>query len=121
MPRYPKNNDVYFKKRLLVSSTNSPKPYIQLDNGVRVIEIGNLFVEMINNPKECGGIEHVIDIFREYGVAFKKKIYKAALESSLISQARIGLIFEQILEQNDPEIIKMKNRNKDLRGVVEFF
>src|SRR5699024_6899368 len=84
LPRYPKNNDVYFKKRLLVSSTNSPKPYIQLDNGVRVIEIGNLFVEMINNPKECGGIEHVMDIFREYGVAFKKKIYKAALESSLI-------------------------------------
>jgi len=121
LPRYPKNNDVYFKKKILVSSTKSPKLYINLDNGVRVIEIGNLFVEMVNNPKECGGIEHVMDIFKEYGLAFKKKIYKAALESSLISQARIGLIFEQILGQSDPEIVKMKNRNRDLRGSSRVF
>lgn len=121
LPRYPKNNDIYFKKKLLVSSTLSPKPYIQLDNGVRVIEIGYLFVEMINNPKQCGGIDHVIDIFKEYGIAFKKKIYKAALESSLVAQARIGLIFEEILKQNDPEITKMKYRNKDLRGGSRVF
>ena len=121
LPRYPKSDELYFKKRILVSSTSSPLSNLTLDNGVRVIEIGALFVEMINNPKECGGIEHVIDVFTEYGVTFKKKIYKAALESSLISQTRIGFIFEQILEQSDPEILKMKSRNKDLRGGSRVF
>jgi len=121
LPRYPKSDEIYFKKRILVSSTRTPLPNLTLDNGIRVIEIGALFVEMINNPKECGGIEHVMDIFQEYGLVFKKKIYKAALESSLISQTRIGFIFEQILKQSDLEIIKMKNRNKDLRGGSRVF
>ena len=121
LPRYPKSNEIYFKKRILVSSTSKSLPYLTLDNGVRVVEIGALFVEMINNPIECGGIEHVMDVFEEYGLIFKKKIYKAALESSLISQARIGFIFEQILEQSDTEILKMKSRNKDLRGGSRVF
>jgi len=121
LPRYPKSDEIYFKKRILVSSIRTPLPYLTLDNGVRVVEIGALFVEMINNPKECGGIEHVMDVFQEYGLIFKKKIYKVALESSLIAQARIGFIFEQILEQSDPEILKMKSRNKDLRGGSRVF
>ena len=96
--------------------TSKPKRSIQTDSGTRVISIGGLFIDMIENPDLCGGINHVIDIYLEYGQVCKKDIFTSLVEASVITQARVGFIFDKVLEEVDPYIAQLKNNQINERG-----
>lgn len=92
-------------------------PYIQMSDGTRVIVIGNLFVEMLENPINCGGIDHVLDTYINFGMIFKKEIFTALPKYSNLTQAKVGFIFEQLLGlKNNDFLNKIKSNQKDIRG-----
>ena len=41
---------------------------------LRVSTIGRTFLEMLRNPELCGGINHVLDVFEEYGKSYLRLI-----------------------------------------------
>ena len=82
-----------------------------LNNGLhfRVKEIGQLFIDMLDKPNYCGGPQHVIDIYEEYGKLYSKQIIKAANKyASELTKARIGFILEKTLNINHPTLLEWK-------------
>lgn len=65
--------------------------------GVRVTSIGDTFLDMLKKPDLCGGFEHVIDIFQEYGSEYLAVIVKAIdNKGNAMDKARVGYILEEI-------------------------
>lgn len=91
--------------------------YKQEESGVRVIVVGDLFLEMLENFDLCGGIDHVIDIYINYSTIFTKEILKSLPKYSNITQAKVGFLFEKVLKVNlDDYLQQVKKEQQDVRG-----
>lgn len=117
-PVYPSSQS-YFGVSVLVQSTKHPLKCINMYNGTKVVEIGCLFMQMVNYPDECGGIQHVIDTYNEYGKFFTHEISQAGNEFPHITQARAGFILDKMLGLNDPNIMDWK-KNQTQGGSRKF-
>jgi len=119
LPVYPSKNK-YFNKILLdITTTATLSPSIKSGVGTKIIDVGDLFVEMLNSPDQCGGIQHVIDIYKDYAKFFIKDIIRAGEVSHYLTQARIGFIFEYILNIKNDEIMNWK-KNQSRGGSRKF-
>jgi len=76
-----------------------------MDSFARIIEIGDLFVQMLDDPDLCGGMEHVLEIWEEHGEVYLDAIIRAVNEAPTdIIRVRAGYILEAHLEVDDPRI-----------------
>ena len=79
------------------------------DMNVRVATIGRVFLDMIHNQDLCGGIHHVIEVYKEYAKMYKKIILKEIDNyGRKIDKIRAGFILEEICGINDEMIEKWK-------------
>lgn len=79
-------------------------PSIQIrDSHARISEIGHTFLDMLANPELCGGMAHVIDVWKENAKTYLDEIIEAIDQSSKsIIKCRAGYIIEEVLNiQND--------------------
>lgn len=69
------------------------------DRPIRVSSIGRTFVDMLRKPESCGGMSHVLDVFRD-----NAKIYLRLIVDELeqhgepIDKVRAGYILEELCE-----------------------
>lgn len=70
---------------------------------VRIASIGRTWLEMLQDPDRCGGLQHVIDVFRERARDHLKLIL-AELErhGTEIDRARAGYLLEEHAGLHDP-------------------
>jgi len=70
---------------------------------IRVSTIGRTFLEMLKKPELCGGINHVLDIFEEYGEKYLRLITDDIDKNGTpIVKVRAGYILEERLNiKND--------------------
>lgn len=115
LPRYPVE-DEYFKKRLAFKRVKKLEPHTEFDNKLKVINIGELFIQMLQEPDLCGGFDHVLDTYNEYGKIFLKKILKSLDTASKIDQTRVCFMLDKVLELKHPKIDLIKESMQGQRG-----
>jgi predicted transcriptional regulator of viral defense system len=79
-------------------------PSIQIrDSHARISGIGHTFLDMLTNPELCGGMAHVIDVWKESAKTYLDEIIEAIDQSpKSIIKCRAGYIIDEVLNiQND--------------------
>ena len=72
---------------------------------IRVAMVGRTFLDMLREPELCGGIQHVVDTYREYAVKYLKLIIdEVGQHGTSIEQARAGYLLETVCGLSDPVI-----------------
>lgn len=62
---------------------------------LRVSSIGRTFLDMVREPNLCGGMMHVVNVFKEYGRKYKALIIdEVDQHGKEIEKARIGFLLE---------------------------
>lgn len=71
----------------------------------RVATLGRTFLDMVREPTLCGGISHVISVFKEHGRINKRLIMdELDQHGGPIDKVRVGWIMEDICKVSDPRI-----------------
>lgn len=87
---------------------NVTRPYrVQpvADGFARIIEIGSLFAQTLDDPAECGGINHILEIWDEHAETHAESIIAAVVDfPAPIMKVRAGYILAERLGINDPRI-----------------
>lgn len=72
---------------------------------LRVATIGRTFLEMLREPDLCGGIRHVIDIYRQRAGRYVTLIASEVdRHGTAIDKARAGYILEELCDIRSPQI-----------------
>jgi predicted transcriptional regulator of viral defense system len=65
---------------------------------MRVASIGRTFLDMLRKPDLCGGISHVINVFRDHAPTYKKLIINEFQQhGSKIDKVRAGYLLDEVL------------------------
>lgn len=77
---------------------------------VRMATIGQTFLDMLQHPRQCGGMPHVLDIYSEQALNWTEEIISTvdSCDNSLV-KSRAGYILEQRLRINDKRVESWKN------------
>lgn len=90
-----------YKTELLVSKTTGTHTgayKIIHDRSMRVSTIGRTFLEMIVKPDLCGGIRHVIDVYKEFAPKYLRLIVtEIDRHGKKIDKIRAGYILDEIV------------------------
>lgn len=107
---YPSEVIRFKRKKLNIHSRKYLMPFTNRGANIRVIEIGCLFLEMLRFPNECGGFQHVFEVYEEMGEILSEEILVATeAYGNNIDKSRIGYIFEKRLGIDDNRIREWKN------------
>ena len=72
---------------------------------MRVSTIGRTFLDMLRNPELCGGINHVLDIYKSHAESYQKLIINEInLHGAPIDKVRAGYIMDERLNMNFDEL-----------------
>ena len=75
------------------------------DAAIRVTTLGRTFLQMLQRPDLCGGIQHVMDIYREHAELNLSSIISEFSQSGAkIDRVRAGYILEDRCGISDPRI-----------------
>lgn len=76
----------------------------------RISSIGQLFLEMLSEPEKCGGMYHIIDIWREHALKYLDQILETIDSCSKgIIKVRAGYILDELMKINHPKIKSWEN------------
>lgn len=76
------------------------------DIHVRVATIGRTFLDMVRAPDLCGGIRHVIDVYREHAKTYLRLIVaEVEQHGAPIDKVRIGYILDEECNLHDPAVM----------------
>ena len=84
-------------RSLTVSSSKIFGRYLRTrDDNVRLSTIGQTFIDTIDKPNLCGGMAHVLDVWKEYAPQYLQKIIETVdLDERPIIKCRAGYIVEE--------------------------
>jgi predicted transcriptional regulator of viral defense system len=77
------------------------------DRTMRIATIGRTFLDMLTRPEKCGGINHVLSVYEEFGVQYLPLIVdELEAHGAPIDKVRAGYIFNEVLNINDNATIE---------------
>lgn len=90
-------------RSLIVHNTSTPSQTVLIrDSLTRLPTIGDLFVQTLEKPQWCGGILHVLGIWKQHSQFYLEDIITSVtVTKSKIAKVRAGYILEEMLEIND--------------------
>lgn len=75
------------------------------DRPLRVATIGRTFLDMLRQPDLCGGIRHVVDVFREHASTYIELIVaEVDAHGQPIDKVRAGYILEELCSLENPAV-----------------
>jgi len=85
--------------------------YVRIpDTSTRIATIGQTFLDMLQHPRQCGGMPHVLDIYEEHAHHWTDEIVNAVETcSSNLVKSRAGYILEERLGFSDRRIESWKS------------
>ncbi|MES9859251.1 MAG: hypothetical protein ABW160_18920 [Candidatus Thiodiazotropha sp. 4PDIV1] len=93
---------------------------------LRVSTIGRTFLEMLRNPELCGGINHVLDVYHEFGSKYLRLITDDIDKNgNPIDKVRAGYILDERLGINNDvvdswEIFAQRGGSRKLDSSAEY-
>ncbi|MBP1510196.1 MULTISPECIES: hypothetical protein [Acinetobacter] len=89
-------------------------------NQCHLQNVVDLYLDMLRTPHYCGGISHVLGVYRENILKdndlFQELITSLTKNGSIIDRARFGYIFDKVLLLKTPEIKEWKEEQQGKRG-----
>jgi predicted transcriptional regulator of viral defense system len=71
----------------------------------RLSGVGRVFVDMLLDPHLCGGMQHVIDVWKEHAVTYREEIIAAVDQCpNKLLKVRAGYILEELVSIHDQRI-----------------
>lgn len=72
---------------------------------LRVSTIGRTFLDMLRSPELCGGMQHVVDVYKNYAKQyFRQIIDEVDKHGKNIEKSRAGYILESVVELSDTRL-----------------
>lgn len=96
------------KRHVTLHETRHPMPTREIaDERARIAAIGYVFVDMLDQPALCGGMNHVLGCFDRHAETWLPDIITAveAIDSPII-KVRAGYILDEMLQLELPQISK---------------
>ncbi len=86
----------------------TPGAYLNVrGQNLRISSIGRTFFDMLRNPSLCGGIYHVLDVYRENAKRYLRLIIdEVDRHGSAIDKVRVGYVLEERLGLTEPRVEK---------------
>lgn len=70
---------------------------------IRVATLGRTFLDMLREPDNCGGIQHVIDTYREYAARYLSLIVEEVdRHGQSIDKVRAGFLLDEVCKLKHP-------------------
>lgn len=94
------------RRPIVMHESKHPAEPTPIAGGVsRIAQIGRVFVDMLDQPLLCGGIQHVLDCFERHSEDWFSEIVNAvdAFDSPIV-KVRAGYILEEMLGMSHPHI-----------------
>lgn len=94
------------RRTVSVYETRTYGAYIQnRGSDVRVSTVGQTFLDTLQKPDLCGGMAHVLDVWREHAPTYLDEIVAAVdTATSGLVKSRAGYIIEEFLGLGHPDI-----------------
>lgn len=75
-------------------------------SSLRVATIGRVFLDMLREPAWCGGIQHVVDIYRREAKRYLKLIVdEVDRHGQPIDKVRVGYLLSEVCQLDAPELM----------------
>lgn len=72
---------------------------------IRVAMVGRVFLDMVREPDNCGGMQHVVEAYREYGLQYLSLILEEIdRRGKPIEKVRAGYLLETVCRIQHPRI-----------------
>lgn len=90
-------------RAISVYETRHPTRWVQVqDSHARLATIGQTFVDTVERPQYCGGMAHVVDVWREHADIFREEIISTMEEvGTSIAKVRAGYLLDELLAAGD--------------------
>ncbi len=76
---------------------------------VRLSSIGQTFLDMLQKPDLCGGMSHIMDVWKEHAETYLDEIVATVDTATIgIVKSRAGYILEERLQLNHPSVGRWK-------------
>lgn len=94
------------KREVSVHETKHPvSPTAMSQKGARVTPIGHVFIGMLEEPRLCGGMSNILQVWRTHAANHLDAIIGAGTgHSSKIARVRAGYVIEDELGLRDPQV-----------------
>ncbi len=94
------------KRKVSVFHTGSPGESVSVKSSfARIATIGQVFLETVEQPPLCGGMRHVIEVWKEYAQIYLDEIIATVGGSqSQIAKVRAGYILQEAAGLNDQRV-----------------
>lgn len=117
-PKYPKNTDVFGESLIVSVEKNYVSPAEIRNSPLRVSPIGKTFIDMLRSPDECGGIDHVLDVYLENAERYFPAILKELKHerSRKIDISRTGFVLQKIVGITHPQLSEWQKESQKTRG-----
>ncbi len=118
LPKFPKSTNVLDYELVVSTETHYTEPVNVKDSPLRYATIGKTFVDMLRFPNECGGIDHVLEIYQDVG---KKYLHPILAElkgqgSRKIDRARTGFVLQKMVGISHPLLSEWQQESQKTRG-----
>jgi predicted transcriptional regulator of viral defense system len=115
IPGYPSEDAIEDKNIILINKHELSES--EWWAGVKVQNIIDLFIDMLRYPQYCGGLQHVIAVYKNHiDPYFEKIVRKLDRDGSIIDRARFGFVAENHILKEHPLFEKWKVEQKGKRG-----
>lgn len=86
-------------RKVSVYETKHPGRWLQVrDSHARLATIGQTFVDTLERPQHCGGMAHVLDVWREHASTYREEVVVAVDElATPIAKVRAGYLLDDML------------------------
>lgn len=105
--RFIRHPETVRKRSVFVHESRRPGKWIQIrDSYTRLATVGQTFVDTLEWPRYCGGMAHVLEIWREHAPTYLEDIISAVDNTTEpIVKVRAGYLIDDMLGQGkDPRI-----------------
>lgn len=95
-------------RKISIYETRNPGQWLQIRGShARLATIGQTFVDTVERPQYCGGMAHVLDVWREHAITYLEGIITAIDEvATPIAKVRAGYLLDDMLGQSDDSRIQ---------------